>query len=100
MQSETGLALVYFSFFLVMYREGLPSTILTVGFTVAVIVVCTLLLETKVLLIILSVIAAIIAFIVWQRKRRHFYAIIPVVGIWLLTMAFVALAFRIFLSIC
>ena len=91
MQSETGLALVYFSFFLVMYREGLPSTILTVGFTVAVIVVCTLLLETKVLLIILSVIAAIIAFIVWQRKRRHFYAIIPVVGIWLLTMAFVGI---------
>ena len=31
-QSETGLALVYFSFFLVMYREGLPAVILIVGF--------------------------------------------------------------------
>src|SRR5690348_14327936 len=28
MQSETGLALVYFSFFIVMYREGLPATLL------------------------------------------------------------------------
>ena len=27
LQSETGLALVYFSFFIVMYREGLPSII-------------------------------------------------------------------------
>src|SRR6185436_13970486 len=26
-QHETGLALVYFSFFIVMYREGLPATI-------------------------------------------------------------------------
>ena len=43
MQSETGLALVYFSFFIVMYREGLPATILIVGFSIAVLVVATLL---------------------------------------------------------
>ncbi len=28
MQKETGLALVFFAFFLVMYREGLPSAVL------------------------------------------------------------------------
>jgi rod shape determining protein RodA len=32
MQSETGLALVYLSFFIVMYREGLPSAVLIIGF--------------------------------------------------------------------
>ena len=32
-QKETGLALVYFCFFLVMYREGLPNAILVVGFS-------------------------------------------------------------------
>src|SRR5678815_168281 len=42
MQSETGLALVYFSFFIVMYREGLPSTILVIGFSLAALVVATL----------------------------------------------------------
>ena len=39
LQKETGLALVYFSFFIVMYREGLPSIILLIGFAVAVLVV-------------------------------------------------------------
>ncbi len=89
MQSETGLALVYFSFFLVMYREGLPSTILTIGATVGLIVVCSLLMETKTLMIVFSVLAAIIGFFVFQRNRRRFSAIAPVVGVWLFTMAFV-----------
>jgi rod shape determining protein RodA len=88
MQSETGLALVYFAFFLVMYREGLPSTILTIGATIGVIVVCTLLMETEVLLIVFTVLAAIIGFFVYQRKRRRFSSLVPVVVIWLLTMAF------------
>src|SRR5438309_5125503 len=44
-QSETGLALVYFSFFLVMYREGLPPTVLIIGFSIAALVIATLLLE-------------------------------------------------------
>ena len=45
MQKETGLALVYFSFFLVMFREGLPPLVLIIGFSFAVLVVATLLLE-------------------------------------------------------
>ena len=45
LQNETGLALVYFSFFLVMYREGLPSAILVIGFSLAVLVVMTLLID-------------------------------------------------------
>ncbi|HEY1023285.1 MAG TPA: rod shape-determining protein RodA [Flavisolibacter sp.] len=88
MQSETGLALVYFAFFLVMYREGLPSTILTIGATIGIIVVCTLLMETEVLMIVFTVLAAIIGFFVYQRKRRRFSSLAPVVVIWLLTMAF------------
>lgn len=89
MQSETGLALVYFSFFLVMYREGLPSTILTVGVTVGLIVVCTLLMDPEVVMIIFSVLAILIAFFVYHRRRRRFMAIVPVVFLWLMTMGFV-----------
>lgn len=91
MQSETGLALVYFSFFLVMYREGLPSTILAVGFTVAVIVVGALLLNRTVLLISITAIAAITGFVIWQRKRRRFYVLIPVITVWLLSLGFVGI---------
>jgi rod shape determining protein RodA len=89
MQSETGLALVYFSFFLVMYREGLPSTILSIGFTIALIVVGTLLMERNILLIVLSAIALITAYILWERKRRRLYVVVPVIVVWLLTMGFV-----------
>ncbi|MDQ3277634.1 MAG: rod shape-determining protein RodA, partial [Bacteroidota bacterium] len=88
MQSETGLALVYFAFFLVMYREGLPSTILVIGACIGLVVICTLLMETEVLIIVFTVLAAIIGFVVYQRKRRRFSALVPVVVIWLLTMAF------------
>lgn len=91
LQSETGLALVYFSFFIVMYREGLPATILVIGFLVGVIVVCALLMETKVLLIVLSALALIAAFIVFQRQRRRITAIIPVIFLWLLSMGFVGM---------
>src|SRR6202012_4549413 len=45
MQRETGLSLGSFSFFLVMFREGLSPSILIVGFSFAVLVVATLLLE-------------------------------------------------------
>lgn len=89
MQSETGLALVYFSFFIVMYREGLPSTILVVGFVVGAIAVCTLVIERNTLLIIIGVITGIVAFFTWQRKRRRYSAIFPVVFVGILAMLFV-----------
>src|SRR5688572_5377817 len=89
MQSETGLALVYFSFFIVMYREGLPSTVLVVGFLVGAIAVCTLLIERDILLIILTVIAGIVGFYMYQRNRRRISAIFPVIFVWVLAMALV-----------
>jgi rod shape determining protein RodA len=33
LQNETGLALVYTCFFIVMYREGLPGSLLVIGFS-------------------------------------------------------------------
>jgi rod shape determining protein RodA len=71
MQSETGLALVYFSFFIVMYREGLPATILIVGFFVAALVVATLLVDKDILAIILLGITALIIFFMWRQIRRN-----------------------------
>jgi rod shape determining protein RodA len=90
-QSETGLALVYFSFFVVMYREGLPSTILVVGFFVGAIAVCTLLVDKTILLISIAVITGLITFIVWQRKRQRLSAAVPVVFIGAMAALFVGL---------
>ena len=69
-QKETGLALVYFSFFIVMYREGLPATILIIGFSLAALVVATLLVEKNALAVALTIIAGLVAYIMYTQSRR------------------------------
>lgn len=72
LQSETGLALVYFAFFIVMYREGMPSLVLIIGFAIAVLVVATIVIEPNTLAIILTLIAIFaIYFLRKQIKRRR-----------------------------
>ncbi len=82
MQSETGLALVYFSFFLVMYREGLPSSVLIIGFSLAVLVIATLLLEPNTLAIILTVIAALAIYFMRRTIKRDREVLFFIVAIW------------------
>jgi rod shape determining protein RodA len=70
MQSETGLALVYFSFFIVMYREGLPATILIVGFFVAALVVSTLLVDKDILALALIGITVLIIYFMRNQIKK------------------------------
>ena len=65
-QHESGMALVYFSFFLVMYREGLPSVILIIGFSFVALIISTLLIEANTLAIILTVAAILVIY--FSRK--------------------------------
>lgn len=58
-QKETGSALVYASFVLVMYREGLSGGILVAGVGLALLFVLALLVDETVLTVILAVLAAI-----------------------------------------
>ena len=83
MQSETGLALVYFSFFIVMYREGLPSTVLVIGFSLGILVVATLLLEKNTLALILTAIAALSIYFMERQIRRKRYILFNIVLLWL-----------------
>jgi rod shape determining protein RodA len=82
MQSETGLALVYFSFFLVMYREGLPSAVLIIGFSLAALVIATLLIEPNLLAIILSGIAALTIYLFRRTIRRNREVLVMILAIW------------------
>ena len=85
LQNETGLALVYMSFFIVMYREGLPGMILIIGFSFGALVVATLLVEKNTLAIALTLIAALIIFIlrrqIFVRKRWNIFVLI--VSVWI-----------------
>ncbi len=80
-QNETGLALVYFSFFLAMYREGLPNGIIIAGFSVVSLVLGTLLIQRVPLFIIITL---ILALAIWltraQWKRQKLTLVILVVG--------------------
>ena len=82
MQKETGLALVYFSFFLVMFREGLPASVLVIGFSFAVLVVATLLLEPNTLALILTAIAGLALYILRRQVKRTRSILFLIVGIW------------------
>jgi rod shape determining protein RodA len=82
MQKETGLALVFFSFFLVMYREGLPSAVLIVGFAVAALVVATLLLEKNTLALILTGIALLVAYLMRRQVNRDKSLLLKIVILW------------------
>lgn len=81
-QHEMGLALVYLSFFIVMYREGLPPTILIIGFSFAVLVVATLIIEPNVLAIILTCLAAITVYGLKKQIKRNKSLLTLIIAIW------------------
>lgn len=82
-QKETGLALVFLAFFLVMFREGLPAGYLIIGFSLAVLVVATLLVDKDILAIILTVIAVLAIYFGWRftRQRRELIIIVSIIWV-------------------
>jgi len=82
LQSETGLALVYFSFFLVMYREGLPSSVLVIGFSVALLVILTLLIDQNILAGILTFSAAGFIYLIRKQLKRNKSILVYTILIW------------------
>lgn len=92
LQNETGLALVYFCFILVMYREGLPNAVLGVGIGIVALVLGTLLIERKLLFILLTVFALVVGWLLRSVLRRNMEARIVLIGGWLFCILFSQLA--------
>ena len=92
MQGETGLALVYFSFLIPMYREGLPPGYLITGVAMAVLLVVSLLFHTKTLLIAFVVLAALLVFFNRRQIKRNSRLLFIIIGAWLFCSLFVGLA--------
>ena len=81
-QNETGLALVYFSFFLVMYREGLPPFILIAGASVAVILILSLIFPPQTLFIAYSALAVLVIFFARNMFKRNRFLVWIIIGVW------------------
>jgi rod shape determining protein RodA len=87
MQNETGLALVYFSLFIPMYREGLPPSILIVGFALGVLAVMTLVLEKYVLLAVLTSVALLSVILLRKQFKRNRNLLSVIIASWLVASA-------------
>lgn len=92
LQGETGLALVYFSFLIPMYREGLPPGYLITGAAMAVLLVVSLLFSTKTLLIAFAVMAVLFMYVNRRQVRRDNKLLVLVISVWIFCSLFVGLA--------
>lgn len=92
LQNETGLALVYFSFLLPMYREGFPPVYLVTGFSLAILLILTLLMTPTQLIISLTVLALLAINTLKRKIRRKRNILSMIVLIWLTSLFFVGIA--------
>ena len=79
LQNDTGSALVYSAFIIVLYRAGLPGTILILGISATLLFVSSILVPKTYLLIILAILSAIFFF--FSRKRLREVIVITTVFI-------------------
>lgn len=75
LQNDTGSALVYSSFILVMYREGLHGSILLLCFVTIAIFLFTLI-YPPVIVVSMIIAGSLIAFLYYRQNKLEFYRII------------------------
>ncbi|MCX6294338.1 MAG: rod shape-determining protein RodA [Sphingobacteriales bacterium] len=92
LQNETGLALVYFTFLLPMYREGFPPVYLILGVSLGVLLILTLLLPSLHLLIGLTVLAFLSFYFLRLKIKRNRSILMIIFIAWGVSAAFVGLA--------
>jgi rod shape determining protein RodA len=85
LQNDTGSALVYASFALVLYRQGMPGSILLIGVAIAIIAVMTLLFDQYIVIIVIGVLLIGFTFFI----RRNWQNIVKVIGIFVVASVFV-----------
>jgi rod shape determining protein RodA len=85
LQNDTGTALVYSSFILVLYREGLSANILIFVLIIGILFILTLLIDKIILSLIFTVITLTILFFLRKNKKD----IIMIMIGWLLSLFFI-----------
>jgi rod shape determining protein RodA len=85
LQGETGLALVYFSFMIPMYREGLPAFYLISIIGMGALIVISLVLPAMTILIAFSAIALGCIYFFRRQFKRDRSLLIIIVGVWIVS---------------
>lgn len=87
LQNETGLALVYFAFFMVLYREGLPASYMIIGASIGVLVVASVLVDPNILAIILSALGLLMILLLRRKIRRNKLILLVIVLCWVVSVS-------------
>ena len=74
-ENETGVALVFFAFSIVLYREGLSGNLFLLGFAAVTLFILTLLVKKSILLIAVSIVAGLLLLVFRNRKM-----LVPVIA--------------------
>ncbi len=83
LQNETGLAIVYFSFFIVLYREGLPSFIIQAVLATVILIISAILIDPDILAIILTGLAIGSIYFFRRQIKRNRRLLSSIVLLWL-----------------
>ena len=88
LQNELGLGLVYSSFFIVMYREGMPPTLMIIGVSVGVLLVASIIVEPNTLAIALTILAILVLYLLRRQLKRNRFILRWVLVIWIVSVGF------------
>ena len=83
LQKEPGAAIVYFSFAIAFYREGLPTLYLILFFSLTVLIIASIVLPPNILFIALSVIAAFFIYLYKKKIKRDKSVLLLIGVVWL-----------------
>lgn len=86
LQKEPGAAIVYFSFAIAFFREGLPAIYLILMFSLTVLIIASIVVPTNTLFIALTVIAAAFVYLYRRRIKRDKAILLLIAGVWLLSV--------------
>ncbi len=85
LQNDTGSAIVYASLALVLYRQGMPGSILLLGVAVAILSIMALLFNQYIIIAVIGVLLTVFVFFI----RRTWQNIVKVFGIFIVASMFV-----------
>lgn len=84
LQKETGAAIIYASFALTFFREGLPAVYLVVVSSFFILLIASILFNPNTLFIVLTLIGAASIYLLRRRIKRNKGMLVMIIGIWVL----------------
>jgi len=87
LQKEPGAAIVYLSFAIAFYREGLPSLYLVIFASLIVLIIASIVIKQNVLFVLLTVVAVLLIYLVMLRIKRSGRLILMITVVWLLCVS-------------